>query len=109
MKRFPAAVATALFAIMAGHVGAASAQVPVEAPLGPVMAIAHRGASFFAPEHTLFAYDLAMALDVDMIECDLQLTRDDVLVCVHDTTVNRTSNGTGRIDSFTIAELRQLD
>jgi glycerophosphoryl diester phosphodiesterase len=87
----------------------ADAQVVLERPLGPVLAIAHRGASYFAPEHTLFAYDLAMALDVDMIECDLQLTKDGVLVCIHDTTVDRTSNGSGRVDSFTFDELRQLD
>jgi len=87
----------------------ATSQVVLEQPLGPVLAIAHRGASGYAPEHTLFAYDLAMALDADMIECDLQLTKDGVLVCVHDTTIDRTSNGSGRVDAYTIAELRQFD
>jgi glycerophosphoryl diester phosphodiesterase len=87
----------------------ATSQVVLEQPLGPVLAIAHRGASYYAPEHTLFAYDLAMALDADMIECDLQLTKDGVLVCIHDTTLDRTSNGTGRVDAYTLAELRQLD
>ena len=103
------AATTATVALVSGHVEPASAQIVVERPLGPVLAIAHRGASYHAPEHTLFAYDLAMALDVDMIECDLQLTKDGVLVCIHDTTVDRTSEGTGRVDSFTIDELRQLD
>jgi glycerophosphoryl diester phosphodiesterase len=87
----------------------ATSQVVIEQPLGPVLAIAHRGASGYAPEHTLFAYDLAMALDADMIECDLQLTKDGVLVCIHDTTIDRTSNGSGRVDAYTIDELRQLD
>ena len=77
----------------------ATSQVVLERPLGPVLAIAHRGASYYAPEHTLFAYDLAMALDADMIECDLQLTKDGVLVCVHDTTIDRTSEATVRSSS----------
>jgi len=87
----------------------AFAQVSLEAPLGPVLAIGHRGASYVAPEHTLFAYDQAMAFDADMIECDLQLTKDGVLVCMHDTTVDRTSEGTGRADTYTLDELRHLD
>lgn len=78
---------------------------------GPQLAIAHRGASAYAPEHTFFAYDLAMAMDVDMLECDLFLTKDEVPVCIHDTTVDRTTGNanTGRVDSFTLAELRQMD
>ena len=87
----------------------ATSQVVIEQPLGPVLAIAHRGASYYAPEHTLFAYDLAMGLDADMLECDLQLTKDGVLVCIHDTTIDRTSEGSGRVDAYTLAELRQLD
>ena len=85
------------------------AQVALEPPLGPVLAIGHRGAPHWRPEHTLYSYDKAMASDVDMIECDLQLTKDGVLVCMHDTTVDRTSDGSGRADRFTLAELRQLD
>ena len=78
-------------------------------PLGPVQVIAHRGASYDAPEHTFAAYDRAVRAGADFLECDLQLTKDGVLVCVHDTTVDRTSDGTGRVDSFTLAELRSLD
>lgn len=82
--------------------------VPVE---GPQLDIGHRGASAYAPEHTFFAYDLAMSMGVDMLECDLFLTKDEVPVCIHDETVDRTSGGTstGRIDSYTLAELRQMD
>ena len=87
----------------------ASAQVRIEAPLGPVLAISHRGASFVAPEHTLFAYDKALAFDVDMLECDLQMSKDGVLVCIHDTTVTRTSGGSGRVDAYTLEQLRQRD
>jgi len=74
-----------------------------------VVVIAHRGASAYRPEHTFPAYDLAIEQDADFLECDLQLTADEVLVCVHDTTVDRTSNGSGPVSSFTLAELRELD
>lgn len=76
---------------------------------GPQLNIAHRGASAYAPEHTLFAYDLAIEMDADMLECDLFLTQDEVPVCIHDQTVDRTSDGSGRVEDFTLAELRELD
>ena len=60
-------------------------------PVSPVN-IAHRGASAYAPEHTLAAYALAIEMGADYVEQDLQLTRDGVLVCLHDTTLNRTTN-----------------
>ncbi len=78
---------------------------------GPQLAIGHRGAPAYAPEHTFFSYDLAMSFDVDMIECDFILTKDEVPVCIHDETVDRTTGGssTGRVDSFTLAQMRQMD
>lgn len=79
------------------------------AQLGPQLNIAHRGASAYAPEHTFYAYDLAMEMDVDLLECDLFLSKDEVPVCIHDTTVDRTSDGSGAVESFTLAELRALD
>lgn len=84
----------------------AVAQVP---SLSPQLDIAHRGASAYAPEHTVFAYDLALAMDVDFLECDLFLSRDEVPVCIHDETVDRTSDGSGRVEDMSLAELRQLD
>jgi len=78
-------------------------------PLDKQLNISHRGASAYAPEHTFFAYDLAIAQDSDMLECDLILTKDEVPVCIHDETVDRTSESTGRVDSFTLAEMRQMD
>lgn len=102
------ALAAAGLVVAAGSAGAQTVP-PVGRPLDRQLVLAHRGASFEAPEHTFPAYDEAVADDADFLECDLQLTKDGVLVCVHDTTVNRTSNGTGRVDSFTLAELRALD
>ncbi len=75
------------------------------------IAIAHRGASAYAPEHTFFAYDLAMSQDTDMLECDVFLTRDEVPVCIHDETVDRTTGGSssGAVSGYSLAELRAMD
>lgn len=76
--------------------------------------IAHRGASGLAPEHTLAAYDLALELGADSIEQDLHLTRDGVLVVVHDETLDRTARGpagscSGLVREKTLAELERCD
>jgi glycerophosphoryl diester phosphodiesterase len=71
--------------------------------------VAHRGASAKRPEHTLAAYELALQEGADGVECDVRLTRDGHLVCVHDRRVDRTSNGTGLVSDLTLAELRNLD
>jgi glycerophosphoryl diester phosphodiesterase len=69
---------------------AASAQSP--APLAKKQLIAHRGASAYAPEHTLAAYALAITQGADFVEQDLAVTKDGVLVCIHDLTLERTTN-----------------
>lgn len=76
--------------------------------------IAHRGASWDAPEHTFAAWDLAIAEGADWIEQDLQMTRDGVLIVVHDDTLERTARGgaddcTGRVRDHTLAELRRCE
>jgi glycerophosphoryl diester phosphodiesterase len=71
--------------------------------------IAHRGASAYAPENTTQALDLAIDMGADAIETDVQLTRDGHLVLFHDTTIERTSNGTGRIGDHSLADLQALD
>lgn len=71
--------------------------------------VAHRGASADRPEHTLAAYELALAQGAEGLECDVRLTRDHQLVCVHDRTVDRTSSGTGVVSEMTLAQLRELD
>lgn len=80
------------------------------APLhGRVWIVAHRGSSWDAPEHTHAAYELAVAEGADFLETDLRMANDGALVCIHDETVDRTSNGTGRVASLSIEELRRLD
>src|SRR5260370_24080126 len=76
---------------------------------GHPFVVAHRGASAERPEHTHAAYELALAEGADGVECDVRLTRDGHLVCVHDRRVDRTSNGTGLVSEMTLAQMRQLD
>jgi glycerophosphoryl diester phosphodiesterase len=70
---------------------------------------AHRGASDEQPEHTLGAYLRAIADGADGLECDVRLTRDGHLVCLHDRRLERTSDGRGLVSSRTLAELDALD
>ncbi len=74
-----------------------------------VLAIAHRGASAYAPENTRVAFDLAIQMGSAMIETDVQRTRDGELVLIHDDLVDRTSDGSGPVADHTLAELRRLD
>lgn len=71
--------------------------------------VAHRGASFVAPENTLAAFDLAWKENADAIEGDFRLTGDGHIVCIHDATTKRTSGVDCEIASSTLAELQQLD
>lgn len=74
-----------------------------------MLAIAHRGASAYAPENTRPAFDLAIRMGSSMIETDVQLTRDGELVLIHDDLVDRTSNGSGPVADHTLEELGRLD
>jgi glycerophosphoryl diester phosphodiesterase len=71
--------------------------------------IAHRGESGDIAEHTLPAYVAAIERGADGLECDVRLTRDGHLVCVHDRTVNRTSNGSGVVSELDLSGLQALD
>lgn len=70
---------------------------------------AHRGASAYAPENTLAAFELAVRQGADAIELDAKLTADGHVVVIHDPTLERTTNGYGRVGQKTLAELRQLE
>src|SRR2546423_7308305 len=74
-----------------------------------MLVIAHRGASGNAPENTLAAFRKAVALGATFIETDLQLSRDAHFVAIHDTTVDRTTNGQRAVHDMTLADLRRLD
>ena len=73
------------------------------------LVIAHQGGDEVWPGDTLFAYQNAAALGVDVLEMDIHISLDGVLVLMHDEKVDRTTDGTGEIESMTLAELKQLD
>ncbi|HST19515.1 MAG TPA: glycerophosphodiester phosphodiesterase family protein [Blastocatellia bacterium] len=73
------------------------------------LVIAHRGASGLAPENTLAAFKIAIALGADGIEMDVQLSADNRVIVMHDARVNRTTNATGNIADFTTDQLVRLD
>src|SRR5689334_25434220 len=71
--------------------------------------VAHRGASFDAPENTVAAIELAWKQSADASEFDVYLTKDGKLVVIHDATTKRTANADVRVADSTLAELRKLD
>lgn len=73
------------------------------------LVVAHRGGAALAPENTLAAFDPAVAMGVDGLELDLHRSRDGHLVVCHDPTVDRTTDGSGRISDLQLGALRELD
>ncbi len=73
------------------------------------LVIAHQGGDGLWPGDTMFAFEQAVALGVDVLEMDLHITQDGVLVISHDETVDRTTDGTGEIEKMTLAEIKALD
>ena len=74
------------------------------------MVIPHRGGKDLYPENTILAFELVTTeYDIDVLECDLALTKDDILICSHDLTIDRTSNGTGVVRDYNYTELLQFD
>ena len=71
--------------------------------------VAHRGASTDRPEHTIGAYELAVKEGADGLECDIRLSKDGEIVCVHDRTLSRTSNGRGTVSALTLSDLQKYD
>ena len=71
--------------------------------------IAHRGASAHAPENTMAAFNMALDMGADGIELDVMLSQDQELVVIHDDTVDRTTNGSGRVKDFSYRTLKDLD
>ena len=70
------------------------------------MLVGHRGATGYAPEHSMRGYHMAIDKGADYIELDLQLTKDNKLLCMHDSTLDRTTTGTGLIQDKTLAEIQ---
>ena len=105
-----------LMALLSSACGRAPSTVPsaTPAPAAPakwpnVLVVAHRGGAALAPENTLAAFDNALKIGVDMVECDVHLSQDGELVVMHDPDLARTTNGTGQINGLTLAELKKLN
>ncbi|MGE3955624.1 MAG: glycerophosphodiester phosphodiesterase family protein [Vicinamibacterales bacterium] len=117
-----------LASLLVSGLGIIVATALVQGADAPKVLIAHRGASNYAPEHTVAAYDLAIQQKADFVEPDLAVSKDGVLVCLHDDTLERTTdveeiypnrvspdvrgrNGEKRwvANDFTVAELKRLD
>jgi glycerophosphoryl diester phosphodiesterase len=72
------------------------------------LVIAHRGDSAHRPENTLASFSSALEVGAELVELDVHLTRDDHVVVIHDATLERTTNGSGRVIEQTLAEIRAL-
>lgn len=115
----PVAIATLIATLVIALLTSASARSSTHAAPPPgasdqVLNVGHRGASGYAPEHTIPAYDLALRLGADYIEQDLQLTADGVLVVLHDETLDRTARGpaencAGPVSAKTLAQIKTCD
>ncbi len=83
-------------------------RTPRQPPAVPLV-IAHRGSSTIHPEHTLIGYERALTEGADLLECDVRLTADDHLVCVHDRRIDRISDGRGVVSAKTLQQLHRWD
>ncbi len=83
-------------------------RLPLDSPGFPLI-VGHRGMSRAAPENTIEGFRMAYEAGVDGIELDVRLTKDRKVVVIHDASVNRTTNGQGRVSSMTLAEIQRLD
>lgn len=78
-------------------------------PNHEIIVSGHRGWKSAYPENTLLSFQKALELGVDMLEFDLRFSKDKVVMVIHDETVDRTSNGSGKVSDYTLSELKQLD
>lgn len=76
---------------------------------GRVRLDAHRGNSRYFPENTMPAFRSALTLEIDMMETDVHMTKDGEIIVMHDENIDRTTNGTGAVRDFTLAEIKALD
>jgi len=100
-----------IFFIVYGIFYALARPIPDHAYFNPdkFLVMAHRGGRSLGPENTVYTFKRAIELGTDVLEMDLQSTSDGGLVVLHDREVDRTTNGKGAVDSFTLAELKKLD
>jgi glycerophosphoryl diester phosphodiesterase len=76
---------------------------------GKVLVIGHRGALGYAPENTMASFEKGLECGADLLEFDIRMSRDGALIVMHDASVSRTTDGHGRIEDMTLAEIKKLD
>jgi glycerophosphoryl diester phosphodiesterase len=102
--------AVSVYAVLASLTGTPAAERSFFRKEGSrPLVIAHRGGAGLWPENTIYAFERAKELGVDVIEVDVRSTSDGVLVLMHDATVDRTTDGSGRVNEMTLAELKKYD
>lgn len=97
------------FSLLFSPFSQAFAEEPTVGERKQVDNVAHRGATGYAPENTIAGFDLAVEMKADYIEIDVQRSKDGEIVVIHDTTVDRTTDGTGKVGDLTFEQLRSLD
>jgi glycerophosphoryl diester phosphodiesterase len=97
------------FSLLFSPFSQAFAEEPTTGGRKQVDNVAHRGAAGYAPENTIAGFDLAVDMKADYIEIDVQRSKDGELVVIHDTTVDRTTDGTGKVGDLTLEQLKSLD
>ena len=105
-------ITLALFLLSACSAPAAPTVTPAPTPAAPGKSIsisAHRGGAALAPENTLASFRNGIALGADFIEMDVHLTKDGVPVVIHDPTIDRTTDGSGRVADLTLAQLQSFN
>ncbi len=80
-----------------------------EADVSLIQVVAHRGGSLLAPENTLLAFEAGIKAKADQLELDIHLSKDDVMIIMHDPTLKRTTNQSGTIGDYTVDELKQFN
>ncbi|WP_175990551.1 glycerophosphodiester phosphodiesterase family protein [Bacillus sp. Marseille-Q1617] len=97
------------FSLLFSPISQVFAEEPTAGERKQVDNVAHRGAAGYAPENTIAGFDLAVDMKSDYIEIDVQRSKDGELVVIHDTTVDRTTDGTGKVGELTLGQLKSLD
>jgi glycerophosphoryl diester phosphodiesterase len=103
------ALVVAIAVLVAGWVGSAPAVAANPWIEKTPLDIAHQGGEDEFPSNTMYAFERSLQVGADMLELDVGVTRDGQVVVMHDTTVDRTTNGHGTVASFTLRQLRKLD
>src|SRR3954468_13360266 len=104
-RAIPTVLSLLALAVAAPAAGAASNPWLEKQPLN----IAHQGGEDEFPSNTMYAFERSLKAGADMLELDVGVTKDDQVVVMHDTTLDRTTSGTGTIASHTLAQVEQLD